>query len=76
VLSSLPCGVIWSCTTFSLCSYICIVHLIGYARCGTRGHERRGVGDKPEEDGLIKETFIKRASSNKNTNLVLDSRQA
>jgi hypothetical protein len=35
-----------------------------------------GVGDKPEEDVLIKWTSIKWPSFNKNTNLVLDSRQA
>jgi hypothetical protein len=45
--------------------YMCIMHLISYDGGGTRGHEGQGVGDKPEDDGLLKETFIKWASSNR-----------
>jgi hypothetical protein len=30
--------------------HICIMHLNRYARCGTRGREGCGVGEKPEED--------------------------
>jgi hypothetical protein len=63
VLTSLSCGTIWSCVTLIYTCASC--NLISYDGGGTRGHEGQGVGDKPEDDGLLKETFIKWASSNR-----------